>query len=156
MKTLLEYRAWLTKLNEKEAGKDFENSIKKLLSLLTAIETKKVFEKDASKIFLRLEGMIKKVEADPAKTKYQIDKCSADIKNIAAKFYGLVTKNYYQNEWTASGTGIGLCLGVMLFVLLDDITYLPIGLAIGAPAGMGIGNWLDKKAKIENRFLDVE
>jgi hypothetical protein len=90
-----------------------KKSIKKLNSLLTALEGRNVFEKDAPQIFQRLDNLIIRIKENPNRTKYFIDSCSAAIINIAAKFYRLVTKNYYINEWTGWGLSFGSMAGAV-------------------------------------------
>ena len=69
----------------------------------------------------------------------------------------LVPKNYYRNMWLAIGmSGMGVPMGVLFSVMLDDFSYISIGLSTGLAIGIGIGTYLDKKAVEENRQLELK
>jgi len=69
----------------------------------------------------------------------------------------LVPKNYYRNMWLAIGmTGIGLPIGVLFSLILDNISSLSFGLPIGLAIGIAIGSFYDKKAVEDNRQLELE
>ena len=69
----------------------------------------------------------------------------------------LVPKNYYRNMWLAIGmTAIGLPLGVVFSSVLDNVSFISIGLPMGLAIGVGIGTFYDKKAEEENRQLELE
>lgn len=69
----------------------------------------------------------------------------------------LVPKNYYRNMWLAIGmSGMGVPMGVLFSVMLDNFSYISIGLSTGLAIGIGIGTYLDKKAVEENRQLELK
>jgi len=69
----------------------------------------------------------------------------------------IVPKNYYRNLWLALGmSAFGLPLGVVFSSLLDNTSFIAIGLPIGMGIGIALGTQMDKKAISENRQLDLE
>ena len=69
----------------------------------------------------------------------------------------LVPKNYYRNMWLAIGmTAIGLPLGAVFSLALDNVSFISIGLPMGLAIGVAIGTFYDNKAEEENRQLELE
>jgi len=156
MKSYSEYLAWLIDLLEKSNDVKTKKSIQKLTSLIINLEKQKVFDKDASKILRRLEILAQNIEAEPLKIKYFVNSCSGAIINISAKFYRLILKNHYLNEWTANGMSFGTIIGVIIFASTGNAAYLGLGIGIGLAIGSGIGNLLDNKTVREGRIINLE
>ncbi len=69
----------------------------------------------------------------------------------------LVPKNYYRNFWLALGISvIGIPLGVLFSIMLDNTSYITFGWLIGMVLGLAIGTERDKKALENNRQLQLE
>ncbi len=156
MKSIVEYKEWLNDLKEKSNDVKIKMSIQKLTDLLNALESKKEFHNGDIRILERLEKLVKNTEEKPHMVNSHIDSCSADIITIAAKFYKLVSKKHYQNEWMTLGTSIGLSFGVVIWLLSNDVVYFPLGISLGIVLGMAYGSELDKKALNEGRQLIIE
>lgn len=135
---------------EKDLGpvKDFQN-------LITEINTKElspeVVEKIEQKItFLNTwEGSARAYLKEVEKTKYKILK-------ILHKDLGIVHRNYYSGLWLSLGMAFfGVPLGVIIFLISDNATFLGIGLPVGMIIGLGVGSYLDKRAKEQNKVLTL-
>jgi len=86
-----------------------------------------------------------------------INKTYNDILRSVKEQLHFVTKNYYQNIWMATGMGVfGLPLGVIIMSITKNAAFLAVGLPIGLSIGLAIGSQKDKKAKAENRQLQIE
>ena len=153
MNTASEYLIWLNDLSEKSDNEKTRKSIQRLTSLLNELDSKKVFEKDASKIVQRLEVLNSKIEKNPGRIKFYVNSCTSAIVNISAKFYKLVGKNYYQNEYLSVGSGFGVAIGSAVYVFTNDVTYLALGVSLGVALGIAFGSIYDKKAEKEERVL---
>ena len=80
----------------------------------------------------------------------------AMITDTCRKKFGLVTPNYYQNQWMILGmTVFGLPFGLMFSLALDNFAFFTIGLPIGMPIGIAVGAQKDKKAKEEGLQLSA-
>ncbi|WBL26805.1 hypothetical protein [Zunongwangia sp. HGR-M22] len=96
-------------------------------------------------------------EAPIKKLKNQIRKSQLKMLQIIEKDLKLVPKNYYQNTWIAIGiSAIGIPLGTVFGLVLDNMAYLGLGIPIGLAIGFAIGSQKDKKAKKENRQMNME
>ncbi|WBL21344.1 hypothetical protein [Zunongwangia sp. HRR-M8] len=96
-------------------------------------------------------------EAPIKKLKNQIKKSQLKMLQIIEKDLKLVPKNYYQNTWIAIGiSAIGIPLGTVFGLVLDNMAYLGLGIPIGLAIGFAIGSQKDKKAKEENRQMNME
>ena len=86
-----------------------------------------------------------------------INKTCSRILDQVKKELGLVTKHYYQNIWMAIGmTVFGMPFGILWFAILQNPAFIAIGLPMGLPIGMAIGIQKDKKAKEENKQLQID
>ncbi len=78
------------------------------------------------------------------------------LKNLV-KNLEIVPKNYYRNLWLALGMSVfGLPLGIILSALLDNTSYIAIGLPIGLAIGLAVGTEMDKRALENNKQLELE
>lgn len=69
----------------------------------------------------------------------------------------LVPKNYYRNMWLALGmTAIGMPLGAVFSLALDNVSFISIGFPMGLAIGVAIGTFYDKKAEEDNRQLELK
>ncbi|GLU43226.1 hypothetical protein [Allomuricauda sp. NBRC 101325] len=88
----------------------------------------------------------------------------AEIRKVQSKIVGLLAQklkivpiNYYRKTWFVLGmTVFGIPIGAALGVSLGNMAFLGIGLPIGMSIGIGLGAQMDKKAKEEDRQLDIE
>lgn len=84
------------------------------------------------------------------------EKQTAILKQVE-KEHKIVPKNYYRNLWMLFGmSGIGLPIGVVFGLTINNIGMLGIGLPIGMGIGLAIGASLDKKALNQGKQLDLE
>ncbi len=69
----------------------------------------------------------------------------------------IVPKNYYRNYYLVLGISIfGVPIGVVFGAIIGNMGLLGIGIPIGLGIGTSIGTYLDKKALLENRQLNIE
>jgi len=155
MKTIPDYLDWLNDLTGRSIDQKTGESIQRLIALLETLVERNVFSKDASKMLQRLESMMFKVERQPERTKYFVDRCFSDLLGISAKFFRLVKKRHYLNEWVANGMSFGVVLGVLAYSFTRDAIYIALGIPVGLAIGVAIGGVLERKAKQEGRILEV-
>lgn len=80
-----------------------------------------------------------------------------EILSLLQKRLGLVPENYYTTLWMALGiSAFGLPIGIVIFTLSGSAAFIGIGLIFGVAGGLALGTSLDKKAKAENKVLDVK
>jgi F0F1-type ATP synthase assembly protein I len=71
------------------------------------------------------------------------------------KKHKIFPQKYYQNLWLANDmTIIGLPLGLIFGMLIDNIAFLAVGIPLGMSIGIAIGINLDNKAQKEGRQMD--
>ena len=81
----------------------------------------------------------------------------AKILKLLEKELKVVPKNHYRNLWLAVGmSAIGVPIGVIYGIIMNNMAFLGIGLPIGMAVGMVLGARMDKKALEEGRQLDME
>lgn len=69
----------------------------------------------------------------------------------------LVPKNYYRNLWLSLGSIVfGLPLGVIFSILLNNTTFIAIGLPFGLLLGIVVGLEMDRKAIENNNQLELK
>lgn len=69
----------------------------------------------------------------------------------------IVTKNHYRNLWLAIGVGaFGVPLGVVFGSILNNMSFIGIGMPIGMAIGLAIGTEKDKKAAANGNQLHLE
>tara|TARA_R100000935_G_C2835473_1_gene167843 strand:- start:2102 stop:2563 length:462 start_codon:yes stop_codon:yes gene_type:complete len=69
----------------------------------------------------------------------------------------VVPKSHYRDLWMALGLSIiGIPIGILFFLFLDNSIYIAIGIALGFVIGVLIGNYLDNQAEEEGRQLSKE
>jgi hypothetical protein len=133
MKLQLKYDKLLQELSKKDLPQDLVIIINTEIDLLnSSFIRNKVFIKDIKKSY-------------------------NTILKILQKEQKIVPKNYYRNIWLAIGmSSFGIPLGIAFGLALDNMAFLGIGLPIGMAIGIAVGINFDKKAKAENRQLDIE
>jgi len=95
------------------------------------------------------------ISADEMRKK--IEKTQSEIIRLLEKEVKLVPKNYYRNIWLALGIAVfGIPIGIVFGAILENMTFLAIGLPIGLVIGVAVGAGMDNKAGKEGRQLDVE
>lgn len=156
MKSLNEYVEALKVFEARTTDERTLKKFHKLFSLITALEVKQVFAKDASKILRRLASLNEQLGMKLQKTDKVLDSNITAIIGIAVKFYNLPVKNFYQNQGMAYGTSFGLILGSVIFATTLNAAYLGAGLALGTGVGWWIGKEKDRKAELEGRVLKIE
>lgn len=123
----------IDELNKKEIPDQIATSINSQIKLLDSFEGS---EKDLTRF---------------------INKTCTKILELVKKELGLVAKHYYQNLWMAIGiSAFGMPFGILWFVVLQNPAFIAIGLPLGLPIGMAIGIQKDKKAKEENKQLQID
>ena len=79
------------------------------------------------------------------------------ILDLLQKRLGLVPENYHTTLWMALGmSAFGLPLGIVVSTLSGSAAFIGIGLMFGVAGGLAIGTSLDKKARAENKVLNVK
>ncbi len=74
-----------------------------------------------------------------------------------AKELQIVPKNYYRNQWLAIGmAAFGIPIGVAFGTSLGNMAFIGLGLPIGMAIGIAIGVQKDKKAKENEKQLDID
>jgi len=155
MKLISEYFNWLDDLKEKAVDRKTNLSIGKLITLLKALDEKKIFEDNAFRILKRLEKLRIKVEVRPGRARYLMNFCYSDIVLISSKYYKLSMKGFYLNQWRGYCIGLGSFIGILIYYFSKNAAFIAIGPAIGIPLGIGIGKIQDKKAEREQRVLNI-
>lgn len=75
---------------------------------------------------------------------------------VLEKELKIVPQKYYMTLWLPLGmSAIGLPIGTLLGLSMENMGLLGIGLPIGMAIGIAVGTNMDKKAKAEGRQLDV-
>jgi hypothetical protein len=156
MKTISEYFNYLDNLNEKTADAKTKSSIQKLKNLLMKLNERKIFDGDAHLIIERLEILEKKHEQNPKKLIQSVWNCYNAIISICAKFYNLVTKGKHQSDWSGMGMSLGMMFGVVVYASTNEVAYIGLGMPFGLFVGWIVGAALDRKAKNENRVLQLD
>lgn len=78
------------------------------------------------------------------------------IVRLLEKELKIVPQKYYRMLWLPLGmSAIGLPLGTLLGLSMENMGLLGIGLPFGMAIGIAIGSGMDKKAKVEGRQLEV-
>lgn len=89
--------------------------------------------------------------------KKKFNRIQAHILKTLEKRLKIVPINFYQNNWMIIGMSVfGIPLGVAFGLSQDNMAFIGIGLPLGMVIGIAIGKSMDKKAKEENRQLNVE
>ena len=79
------------------------------------------------------------------------------IIKLLEKELKIVPKNYYQNLWQTLGMAtFGIPIGVILWLRMDNVVFLPLGLPIGMGIGIVLGLVIDYKAYKKGRQLDID
>lgn len=77
------------------------------------------------------------------------------ILNQVMKETKLVPPSHYQSTYMAMGMAvIGVPIGILYGLFMDNLAFLGLGLPIGLVLGMSWGRHLDEKAKKEGRQLE--
>tara|TARA_R100001369_G_scaffold22674_3_gene41357 strand:+ start:23973 stop:24431 length:459 start_codon:yes stop_codon:yes gene_type:complete len=80
----------------------------------------------------------------------------AVLLKILYKEVHVVPKNHYRNLWIALGlSAIGIPVGILLSLYLDNSIYIALGIALGSTMGVLIGNYLDNQAEEEGRQIEI-
>ncbi len=67
-----------------------------------------------------------------------------------------VSKHHYRNQWMALGIAVfGVTLGTVFSSILDNYSFMSIGIPIGMVIGMSYGTTLDKKAEADGKQLEL-
>lgn len=103
-----------------------------------------------------INTMIDELNSSALSKKVMIKK-QTQILNLLQKKHQLVPKDYYRNSWITTGmTAIGLPIGLAIGVSMKNMGLLAIGLPIGMGIGLIIGLYMDKKAFIEGKQLQIK
>jgi hypothetical protein len=80
-----------------------------------------------------------------------------EILNLLEKELKIVPKKHYRKLWLVLGMAvIGVPLGVVFGVILENMAFLSIGLPLGMAIGITVGARMDKKALEDGRQIDIE
>jgi ElaB/YqjD/DUF883 family membrane-anchored ribosome-binding protein len=127
---------------------------KQFEQLLEELEGRDLSDDIVAEINKSIEQLNKLNNDEVAK---KLHKIQTNITEMLEKKAGLVTKNHFQNTWTAMGMLVfGLPIGLAFGTGSNNMAWLSIGLPLGLVIGMMIGRRMDRKAAIEGRQLNIE
>lgn len=87
----------------------------------------------------------------------EIEKSRRKILKILQKDLGIVHRNYYTGLWLPLGTVLfGIPAGFIIFILTGKVVFLGLGLPFGMFLGLGLGAYLDRRAKEKNKMLFIK
>jgi len=96
-------------------------------------------------------------QAGDDQVRKQMTKSRNVILSTIQKELKLVPRNHYMVQWMSLGmASIGIPIGLMFGLALDNFAFFAIGLPIGMSIGIAIGSGLDKKAASEGRQLSID
>ena len=132
------------------------NRYNQLGALLYAIEGMKLPKETTDFIDLEIELLNAFSIEDKVFVKAIKEKENKIVKLLEKK-HKIVPKKYYQTLWMVLGmSAFGVPMGVAFGLIMKNMGLLGIGFPIGMGIGVGVGAYLDKKALIEGKQLDVE
>lgn len=86
----------------------------------------------------------------------EIEKSRRKILKILHKDLKIVHRNYYTGLWLPLGSALfGIPFGFIIFLITGKIVFLGVGLPLGMFVGLGIGAYLDRRAKENNKVLFI-
>ncbi len=132
-----------------KAYQRMHNLIGALVKKEIPVEIVKTINDDVEKInaFAGTEKELKK----------ELQKTHCNILKYVEKELKYVPRNHYRNTWLAIGMSVfGIPMGMAFSMSLNNYAFIGIGIPIGMSIGMAIGTGMDKKAKEENKQLDIE
>ncbi len=128
----------------------------KYVKLISELAKKELPDSLCSEINKATEFLNTIQDRDPVLVS-KISEKTRQVVKLLEKELKLVPKNYYTNLWTALGISVfGIPLGTVFGTSLDNMAFIGVGLPIGLVIGIAVGSSLDKKARDEDRQLDVE
>jgi len=137
-------------------SKGLDARIETFQRVIQAINDKEIEDSVALRINAEIDSLNYST-MDEKSFKKQLPKVQMKILNILKKELKLVPLNYYRNQWLAVGmSALGLPIGVLYAIAIDNMAMLAIGIPIGMVIGMGVGAGMDKKAKKEGKQLNVQ
>lgn len=133
---------------EKDLGpvKDFQN-------LVAEINTKELSPEVVHKIEQEI-ALLNSWDGSARSYLKEVEKTKHKTLKILHRDLGLVHKNYYSGLWLSLGMAcFGLPLGIIIFFVSDNAAFLGVGLPLGMVLGIGIGTYLDRRAREDNKVL---
>ena len=137
-------------------NKKLSRSYSQFEKLLEELRKKEIPEKIISSINTNID-QLNSVSGSEKEFKKQLFKTRGAIILLLEKELKIVTKNHYRNSYLAIGMAvIGVPLGVILGIFLDNMGLIGIGLPFGMVIGMLIGANMDKKAFVAGKQIDLD
>lgn len=138
------------------AGRKLTKAYNKLECLLAEIDKKDV----PSSFYEEINQKIERLNHFEGEEKWlvkEINSLYSKLLKQLEKRFGIITKNHHQNNWMALGLAVfGLPIGVVISTMTDTPAFMGIGLPIGLSMGMVFGMLKDRKAKMQNKQIDIE
>ncbi len=107
------------------------------------------------------EGMIEHIKGNMSNIRSEltfntIKKEESKILDYVKREKGYVAQNNYMTLWIALGmSAIGVPIGVVIGLALDQLGFMGIGIGGGLAIGVAIGSAKDKKAKEQGKQLPI-
>lgn len=133
-----------------------EEGINNLNTYISVLQQREIPQDLILKLNIEIDAF-NAITDHPKKLKRALSKRQYKMVNLVEKQLKIVPINHYQNTWLALGIGVfGVPLGVVFGSVLNNISFLAIGMPIGMVLGIAIGTQMDKKAKEEGRQIAVQ
>lgn len=123
----------------------------RLQKLLEIAEQKPLSESSIQKINAKIEELNTSNKINGALLSL-VQLTESEIIEIIEQDSKMVPKGHYSKRWIAIGmSAIGVPLGLIVGMLMDNIALLAVGIPVGLGIGSLIGKSLDSKAAEEGR-----
>ena len=123
----------------------------RLQKLLEIAEQKPLSESSIQKLNAKIEELNTSNKINGALLSL-VQLTESEIIEIIEQDSKMVPKGYYSKRWIAIGmSAIGVPLGLIVGLLMDNIALLAVGIPLGLGIGSLIGKSLDSKAAEEGR-----
>ncbi len=133
-----------------------DTRIQTFQKVIQALNDKEIEDSVAARINTEIDSLNAST-MDEKSFKKLLSKAQMKILNLVKKELKLVPVNHYRNQWLALGmSALGLPIGAVYAMAIDNMAMLAIGIPIGMVLGIGIGTGMDKKAKQEGKQLNVQ
>lgn len=104
-----------------------------------------------------IQDQLNTLKVPPEKFSNALLRAHARILNRLAGKEKLTPPKYHTKLWLGLGVGaFGVPIGVAYSTAMENPAMIGFGIPIGLVIGLAIGAGLDKKAKAEDRCLDIE
>ncbi len=146
----------LTITRNKQDNPKLNQALEQLIKFFNELDKREISDDIVKSINQDISELNSKSWTDK-ELKKSLKKKQKSICKIVEKEHKLVPEHYYRKLWMMMGMGaFGLPFGVVYSVMIGNMAFIGLGLPIGMAIGMAVGASMDKKAKEEERQLEVE